>query len=243
MYTERIPIFKERHPIVQYNCNTPIGYVYLITNKLLDKSYVGIKFSNEFVDDYWGSCNKLSKDILKYGIKFFTRTVIEWCETTEELYNREIYWIHELNLYLGKGYNSSEGGGGGNTWAGQSDSRKKQISSLISLKARERAKSIVQISRDTLEIIRRFDCIKDVEKFGYNPSVVCNCVIHKESFKSYKGYAWMYEEEYYKCKNTGNFPDFSRKPTTGSNNPNYKHGKYTGEWLAKKLKRKEGKSR
>lgn len=235
---ERIPILFDRQLITKrLYCENPVGYVYLITNKLNDMSYVGIKFSRIFMPDYWGSSENLTKDIQNVGRKFFSRTILEWCSTVEELYNREVYWINELNLYLGKGYNLSEGGGGGNTWIGHNKEEQKRISRLISKKAKERAKSIVQLTKD-FELVRKYNCMIDTENYGFHSASVCNCVRRKSTYKSYKGFIWMYEDEYKKYKELGVFPDFSRISTKGENNPNYKHGKYIGEWEKKRLKRK-----
>lgn len=107
-----------------------VGYVYLIRNKITQKPYVGIKFSSTLVESYWGSSEELTSDIKLLGLENFSRKIIDWAETVEELYQKEVFWIHFLDTYHGYGYNKSEGGGGGNTWVGMTEEQKKHVISV-----------------------------------------------------------------------------------------------------------------
>jgi hypothetical protein len=66
------------------------GYVYLITNKINDKKYVGLHASTSFDDSYWGSGLLISRAIKKYGKKNFIREVLHWCRTHDELVETEV---------------------------------------------------------------------------------------------------------------------------------------------------------
>ena len=66
------------------------GFVYIITNKLTKKKYIGKKFywfkkGKKRVESdwktYYGSSNKLNKDIKKYGKKSFTRVILHHCKS------------------------------------------------------------------------------------------------------------------------------------------------------------------
>ena len=88
------------------------GYVYIITNKLNGKSYIGQKKSAEFNESYWGSGKLITAALAKYGKDNFTRKVLQWCSSKESLNDAEIYWIDKLQTTT-LGYNLSPGGNGG----------------------------------------------------------------------------------------------------------------------------------
>ena len=48
----------------------------------------------------------------KYGIENFKIEELEYVENNQELSNREIYWIKELQTYGHTGYNATKGGDG-----------------------------------------------------------------------------------------------------------------------------------
>lgn len=86
-------------------------YIYKTTNLINDKVYIG-KSEKEFDGSYYGSGILLWKAIKKYGIENFKVEVIETCETTVFLNEREIYWIDQ---YKDHSYNIAKGGTGGDT--------------------------------------------------------------------------------------------------------------------------------
>lgn len=82
------------------------GYVYLITNEVNKKTYVGQHRSQTFDESYWGSGKLLSRAYRKYpGDSQWSRKVLEWCETQEDLDRREKFWIVETNSLVPSGYN------------------------------------------------------------------------------------------------------------------------------------------
>lgn len=89
------------------------GFIYLTTNKINDKKYVGMcKYSHE--KDYIGSGKLLKKAIEKYGKENFVRTILEECSTFEEMCISEKKWITELKAVESEQYyNLYEGGLGG----------------------------------------------------------------------------------------------------------------------------------
>ena len=89
--------------------------VYKTTNLLNGKFYVGKQASNS--EYYLGSGKALKSAIEKYGRNNFKKEILEVCSSLEELSNREIYWIKELNA-VERGYNIAEGGTGGRTFGG-----------------------------------------------------------------------------------------------------------------------------
>ena len=96
-----------------------MGYIYVITNDINNKKYVG-------KTEYANPCNRFKEHIKdskkeskqhrplqnamkKYGVEHFHFSIIE---ETEDLSNREIYWIKQLDTYGKNGYNATFGGDG-----------------------------------------------------------------------------------------------------------------------------------
>lgn len=99
------------------------GYIYKITNIIDGKIYIGRRQSSTFDSNYWGSGTYIKRAIKKHGRDNFTREVLEWCYSLEEIVEREIYWIATLDAQdPDVGYNLSKGGLGsaGCTWSEES---------------------------------------------------------------------------------------------------------------------------
>jgi len=88
--------------------------VYKTTNKINGKIYIGFDTNNN--PNYLGSGVAIKKAIRKYGKENFIKETIEYCDTKNQLTEKEIYWIKFYNSTDRKiGYNISIGGGeGGN---------------------------------------------------------------------------------------------------------------------------------
>lgn len=90
-------------------------YVYLTTNLVNDKKYIGKHSTDKMVedDDYFGSGVLISKAISKYGKKNFRREILHYCNSEEEAFNLEIKEIKERNaIEDSKYYNLAFGGEG-----------------------------------------------------------------------------------------------------------------------------------
>jgi len=87
-------------------------YVYKTTNLINYKIYIGVHKSKR--KNYLGSGKILKLAIKKYGRDNFKSEIIEHCESEEEMFSREKYWIKEYdsqNRLIG--YNITDGGLGG----------------------------------------------------------------------------------------------------------------------------------
>lgn len=88
------------------------GYIYLTTNLINNKKYIGRRKSSIFLGtNYLGSGKHLKKAIIKYGKENFSVILLEECQTYDECVLREMYYIKlfnavESSLY----YNASYGG-------------------------------------------------------------------------------------------------------------------------------------
>ena len=89
------------------------GVIYAIKNKINSKKYVGQ--TTLTVQERFSAHSKadslLGKDIRSFGKENFSIEVLEECETAEQLNEREIFWIAELNCKYPNGYNTMNGGG------------------------------------------------------------------------------------------------------------------------------------
>lgn len=89
------------------------GYIYLTTNLVNNKKYIGRHKSSEFTENYKGSGKYLWNAINKYGWDNFKVEMIEECNSDEELNERERYWISHYNaVESDEFYNITEGGDG-----------------------------------------------------------------------------------------------------------------------------------
>ena len=69
------------------------GYIYLTTNTINNKKYIGQHKSEKFDESYKGSGKTLVKAFEKYGFENFTTEILEWCEDQDTLNEKEIYYI------------------------------------------------------------------------------------------------------------------------------------------------------
>lgn len=59
------------------------------------------------VDDYWGSSKELLSDIEKYGLEYFEREVIEFCDSQFDLKYSELCWqLLTKCIFDDRSYNS-----------------------------------------------------------------------------------------------------------------------------------------
>lgn len=80
------------------------GYIYLTTNLINGKMYIGQKKSDVFVESYIGSGKILKQAVSKYGAENFKVEVIRWCNSKEELDQCEIDEIAKRNAARSSDY-------------------------------------------------------------------------------------------------------------------------------------------
>lgn len=111
------------------------GFIYITTNHINGKKYIGQrKYDKQGKwKEYLGSGVVLSKAIKKYGVKYFSKEIIEECESKQLLNRREKYWIDYYNAVNSNNfYNIAEGGDGGNTLAGYTEKQLEEHSKILS---------------------------------------------------------------------------------------------------------------
>lgn len=70
--------------------------IYKTINLINGKKYIGQDSKNN--PNYLGSGDFLKKAIQKYGKENFKKEIIEYCDSLEELNEREIYWLNYYNV-------------------------------------------------------------------------------------------------------------------------------------------------
>lgn len=107
----------------------PYGFIYVTTNWVNGKRYVGQrKFKNKW-QKYLGSGTILKRAIKKYGKESFSVSIIDIAYSKEELNNKEKQWIFELNACSAEDYyNMTYGGDGGNTICNYNELQMQELS-------------------------------------------------------------------------------------------------------------------
>lgn len=104
------------------------GYIYLTTNLVNGKKYLGKHKSDKFDENYKGSGVALNRAIDKYGWENFNCELIESFESRKELNDAEIEYIKRFDaVHSPDYYNIAYGGEGGDTFSGMSEEDKEKF--------------------------------------------------------------------------------------------------------------------
>ena len=107
----------------------PYGFIYITTNQVNGKKYIGKKKYNKKSDNYLGSGKHLKNAIKKYGKESFARKIISVGYNANDLSELEIYYIDKYDAVNSQDYyNIASGGEGGNTFAGKTEEEMKAFS-------------------------------------------------------------------------------------------------------------------
>lgn len=91
------------------------GYIYITTNLVNNKIYIGQHKSKDYDSKYFGSGLLLKRALKKYGKNNFKNEIICWVSDQEEANEKEKYFIELFNSRnISIGYNIVTGGNGGN---------------------------------------------------------------------------------------------------------------------------------
>ena len=69
------------------------NYVYITTNKINGKFYIGKHSTDNLNDNYLGSGIMLNKAIKKYGKEKFKQRILCFCDSEEEAFEVEKYLV------------------------------------------------------------------------------------------------------------------------------------------------------
>jgi group I intron endonuclease len=102
--------------------------VYLTTNKINGKIYIGVHSTHDLHDGYIGSGTVLKSAFEKYGKHNFSRVVLHYCLTREHAYKWESVIVDDSFVARPDTYNIAVGGKGGMRGVMHSTKTKNQIS-------------------------------------------------------------------------------------------------------------------
>lgn len=88
-------------------------YLYEVKNNLNQMIYIGVHKTQNINDDYMGSGKRLKNAIIKHGIKKFSKTILEFFNTPEEMFAKEKEIVTDSFLLRKDTYNIRRGGTGG----------------------------------------------------------------------------------------------------------------------------------
>lgn len=87
------------------------GYVYLTTNNVNGKKYIGQHKASKFSENYKGSGTLLRAAFKKYGKENFSVSILQECNTIEDLNSAERYFISLYNAVQDEQYYNIMPGG------------------------------------------------------------------------------------------------------------------------------------
>ena len=88
-------------------------YLYKVTNIINNKIYIGVHKTKNIDDGYRGSGKRLLQAYTSYGIDNFTYEILEYFNTEEAMYLRELEIVNEDFIKRPDVYNLKIGGEGG----------------------------------------------------------------------------------------------------------------------------------
>lgn len=88
-------------------------YLYKITNWYNGKIYVGYHQTENLNDGYFGSGTYLKRAIKKYGLEYFSKDILQFFDSPEEMKNAESVLVNEEFIQDQMTYNIKLGGEGG----------------------------------------------------------------------------------------------------------------------------------
>jgi hypothetical protein len=101
------------------------NFVFITTNLINGKQYIGDHSTNNLDDNYLGSGIYIHNAILKYGKENFKIQILEFFDTRKEAFNAQEKHIKKCNTLIPKGYNVSPKGGHQTNGGFNAKSRKK----------------------------------------------------------------------------------------------------------------------
>lgn len=114
------------------------GYIYLTTNLINNKKYIGQHHANRFTEGYKGSGKLILRAIRKYGPENFRVELLEYCYSQEELDTKEEFYIMKYKaLESDQFYNLAHGGSSGSLILARDKARSPDIRAKAALKIME----------------------------------------------------------------------------------------------------------
>ncbi len=123
------------------------NYVYITTNLITEKQYIGDHSTDNLNDLYLGSGDILKKSLSKYGKNQFEKIILEQFGTKEQAFLAQEKYIKEYNTLTPNGYNISPKGGHNVKDCISEETRKKISKSRIGFKHTDESKNKMSLQR------------------------------------------------------------------------------------------------
>jgi len=168
-------------------CHTiRMGYIYTITNKTDNKTYVGQTIRE--LDTRWkdhlkkrSNCRYLKSAINKYGVENFVFKLV--CITFDNMLDdMEIQYIQKYNCLVPNGYNLRLGG---NSGTHNAETKQKIAETLL------KNKKVVQFDIQGNRLNSFNSCTEAAKSVGISPSTIAHCC--NGDIKTAAGFRWKYE--------------------------------------------------
>lgn len=208
----------------------PYGFIYITTNMVNGKRYIGQKKFRKDWKYYLGSGKALKRAIQKYGRTNFKRDIVAVGYSNYELDKLETEWINNYNAIESVDFYNIAEGGNGNSLAGKNEDEIEKIKEAMSkrvagsknpmygMKGKDSPASKKIVCLNTGEV---FESLTEAsEKYNLDVSSIAKCC--KGKIHSSRKLVWRYLEDYNKM----NLVDISKllyrasEGISGGYNPN-----------------------
>lgn len=144
---------------------TPYGFIYITTNNLNGKRYLGMcAYHRPNHKAYLGSGKALKRAIRKYGSEHFSRIIIEECLTKDDMIAAEVRHIKELNCVNDKSwYNINHGGFATRGFSGRKHSEETKKRMRENYKRPLTEETIKKFKLNGLVRVKHLEKFKDVQ--------------------------------------------------------------------------------
>lgn len=109
--------------------NNFYGFIYITTNLINGKKYIGQK--KGYSDTYLGSGKVLKLAIKKYGRENFKREILDYAYSKEELNLKEDYYIHKYNAHHSDEFYNISSSYTPNVWEDKTEEEKQTLIEAI----------------------------------------------------------------------------------------------------------------
>ena len=126
--------------------NEPYGFIYITTNMINGKKYIGQRRYYKGWEKYLGSGVNITRAIKKYGVENFKKDIIYIADSQKELNEKEMFYIDKYNALEDNNFYNIAKGGYSNPLEGKTDDEIKSIHNkiAISLKGKKFSESHIE---------------------------------------------------------------------------------------------------